>query len=184
MENLSLELERMPHCAKAMARIDAWLNQSIIDRPPVRFGYHNEAYNAANTDQTRWNSLRERWFDAEYQVDLFLKSINHRTFKAETFPFYWPNLGPEIYPAFFGIDLEFGEVTSWAKPVIEDIEDPAQRNIPCFDPHNPYYRILMNMTQLAWKSVREKHLSAFPAGLQESTVLPAGATLRNSVWIF
>lgn len=149
MKNLSLKLERMPHSEKAMARIDAWLNQSIIDRPPVRFGHHNEAYDVANTDQTRWKSLRERWFDAEFQVDTFLKSIEKRTFRAETFPFYWPNLGPEIYAAFFGIDLEFGEVTSWAKPVIEDIEDPSQRDIPCFTPDNPYYRKLLEMTQLA-----------------------------------
>lgn len=158
MGNLSLELEGMPHVEKASNRVDAWFHQSIIDRPPVRFAHHNAAFDSACVDQCRWGSLRERWFDAEYQVDSFLKSIEGCTFKGETFPFFWPNLGPEIYAAFFGMDLEFGEITSWAKPTIEDIEDPGQRSLLQFDPDNIYYKKLMEMTCVALEKCGGKAL--------------------------
>jgi hypothetical protein len=141
---------------ESLHRVDAWFHQAVVDRPPVRFSRHNQAYDSADTDQSRWSSLRDRWFDAEYQVDCFLQRIKGRVFKGETFPVYWPNLGPEIYAAFFGIELEFGEVTSWAKPVIEDIEDAGQFNIPQFDPDNTYYKQLMKMTQVALEKCEGK----------------------------
>ncbi len=56
----------------------------------------------------------------ELQVDLFLQSIEGRRFHAETFPVYFPNLGPDVYAAFYGAQLVFGEVTSWSVPLVRD----------------------------------------------------------------
>lgn len=142
-----LGLENMPGCDRAMERVEAWFHQSVLDRPPIRFSKHNVQYeNAQALDTTRWPTLKERWFDAEYQVDAFLADLAATPLRAETFPVYWPNLGPEIYAAFFGIDLTYGEITSWARPAIHD---PAQAAHIRFDEQNPYLVQLEHMTRVA-----------------------------------
>ena len=92
-----MELQGKPDFDSAIQRINAWLAHEPTDRPPVRFAEHNAEYAAARTLQGRtWPDLRTRWFDAEYQVELFLESIRGRTFHGETFPVFWPNLGPNV----------------------------------------------------------------------------------------
>ena len=153
---LRLEVERMPHLEEAFNRVDAWFHQDLIDRPPIRFAHHNQQFDSAGEIQQKWTSLQERWFDSEYQVDSFLQGIKGQAFKAETFPVFWPNLGPEIYSAFFGMELTFGEITSWAEPCIEDIEESAQRDKIQFDPENVCYKKLYEMTKIAVEKCRGK----------------------------
>ena len=145
----NMELLGMPGFQRAMQRVDAWFHGEVLDRPPVRFSKHNAQYESVHGDGSRWPNLRDRWMDAEYQVESFLQEIEGRTFRAETFPVYWPNLGPEIYAAFFGCELEFGEITSWSHPIIADLDNVAHLNPPEFDPCNPYLRKLREMTLLA-----------------------------------
>ena len=97
----------------AMRRIYAWYQQEMIDRPPIRFTAHNAEFTAPHLlDRRSWPDLKARWFDAEFQVDFFIESIKGHTFHAETFPVFWPNLGPEIFVAFHGSELIFKDVTS------------------------------------------------------------------------
>ena len=109
-----MELDGKPDFEEAMQRIEAWFSHQKLDRPPVRFAQHNAEYsNFPSLAGRSWPSLKERWFDAEFQVDFFLDYIRGRTFYGETFPVFWPNLGPNVYAAFHGLELEYGEVTSW-----------------------------------------------------------------------
>lgn len=154
-----LELQKMPHAEQAMKRVAAWFEQAILDRVPVRFSRHNSQYDTSTAlDTQRWPNMKARWFDAEYQVDSFLASLEQATFNAETFPLYWPNLGPEIYASFFGVELEFGEVTSWSKACIHDIEEDDQLEKIRFDPLNPYLKAIDAMTRLAVEKCRGKAL--------------------------
>lgn len=83
------EIKGMPHLHKAIERVEAWFEQEVIDRPPIRFSKHNVQYEKTNTlNENRWDTLKDRWFDAEYQVDAFIKSIEGQTFPAETFPVF------------------------------------------------------------------------------------------------
>lgn len=149
----------MPGCDRAMERVEAWYHQAVLDRPPVRFSKHNVQYESARTlDTARWPTLRDRWFDAEYQVDAFLADLAATPLRAETFPVYWPNLGPEIYAAFFGIDLTYGEITSWAQPLIRDVADPADTDRLRFDAQNAYLRKLEEMTRVALQKAPGKFL--------------------------
>jgi hypothetical protein len=115
-------LENKPDFLKSMERIYAWYEKEIIDRPPVRFIAHNASFDEANSQYPSEN-IRDGWFDEEFQVRTFMDSIEGRIFLGETFPVYSPNLGPAVYAAFYGCELEFGEVTSWAEPVINDWQD-------------------------------------------------------------
>lgn len=155
----NIEIQGMPHAYKAMERIEAWFEHEVIDRAPIRFSMHNAQYDISEAlDLTRWKNLKDRWFDAEYQVDKFIKSIEGQTFPAETFPVFWPNLGPEIYAAFFGVELEYGEITSWAKPAIADINDEVQNETLQFSTDNPYYKKIQELTDLALEKNQKQYI--------------------------
>ncbi len=141
----TLELETMPGFDMAMQRVDAWFNRAIIDRAPVRFMAHNAFVEAAQAAYPSVN-VRDRWFDAEFQVDTFEKSIKGKVFQGETFPVFWPNLGPEIYAAFYGSTLEYGDVTSWSVPLVKDWDDIDRLTLNL---HNEYARKLDELTALA-----------------------------------
>lgn len=142
-----MELQGKPDFEKAMQRIEAWFNHEALDRPPVRFAQHNAEYAASPTLAGRsWPSLKERWFDAEFQVDFFLESIRGHTFHGETFPIFWPNLGPNVYAAFHGAELDYGEVTSWIRHCIHDWDDIRGLS---FSHDNKYFRGIEELTCVA-----------------------------------
>ncbi|NLF76957.1 MAG: hypothetical protein GX573_14760 [Chloroflexi bacterium] len=141
----TLELESMPGSDLAMRRVYAWFEGAIIDRPPVRFMAHNAFVDQANQAYPS-DDLRDRWFDAEFQVETFIKSIEGQTFHGETFPVFWPNLGPEVYAGFYGAELQYGEVTSWSIPLVRDWADMARLKL---DLDNVYLRKLDEITRCA-----------------------------------
>jgi hypothetical protein len=140
-----LELETMPGFEMAMKRMMAWFEGAIIDRAPIRFMAHNAFVEEAQAAYPSDN-LRERWFDAEFQVETFVQSIRGKTFQGETFPVFWPNLGPEVYAAFYGATLEYGDVTSWSIPAVRDWDDMARLKL---DMQNVYFKKLDEMTRIA-----------------------------------
>ncbi|MBM3143554.1 MAG: hypothetical protein FJ010_01035 [Chloroflexi bacterium] len=144
----SLEIEGMPQFDKAMQRIEAWYQNEIIDRPPIRFQAHNAFLNAATEEIEKLPREEKKawWFDVELQVELFARSVEGRRFHAETFPVYFPNLGPEVYAAFYGAELIYGDVTSYALPLVETWDDISKVKL---DMDNPYIKTLEALTQYA-----------------------------------
>ena len=130
-----------------MKRVAAWFEHELLDRPPVRFAEHNSEYAGSRGLAGRsWPDLKSRWFDAEYQVDYFIESIRDRRFYGETFPIFWPNLGPNVYAAFHGAELDYGEVTSWIRHCIHDWSDIGNLNF-CRD--NAYFQKIDELTRIA-----------------------------------
>lgn len=140
------ELINKPDLAESLARIDAWFHQEVLDRPPIRFMAHNSTHVEQFHPTHRWATLKDRWFDAEYQVDSFIESLRNKVFLAETFPVFMPNLGPEIYSAFYGCDLIFQEVTSYCVPKVEKWSDMRRL---VFDRNNEYYLKIEELTRVA-----------------------------------
>lgn len=124
----SLALETKPDAERALERLEAWYHQQIVDRAPVRFSRHNAFVEQAGGDLSRWPSLKARWFDVEYQIEKFLREIEGKRFLGETFPVFWPNLGPNFFAGLYGAPLEFGDVTSWAHPTLVDYADLPSLN--------------------------------------------------------
>jgi hypothetical protein len=154
-----VELENKPDFEQAMERIYAWYNQEIIDRVPVRFSAHNDEYSGSfELKGYAWNSLRERWWNTEYQLASFEYKLNHSVFNAETFPVFWPNLGPEVYTAFYGVELEYKEVTSYSVP---NIKDWTQLNNIKLDFSNPYFLKIEEMTYSALERCQGKYLVGY-----------------------
>jgi hypothetical protein len=155
----NVELEQKPDFEKCMRRIYAWYNQEIIDRAPIRFAAHNAEYNEAHLLKGRsWPSLKDRWWDTGYQIELFEHQLKHSAFNAETFPVFWPNLGPEVYTAFYGVELEYKEVTSYSIP---NVKDWSQLEDIRLDFNNPYFRKIEEMTYVALERCPGKYLVGY-----------------------
>jgi hypothetical protein len=143
----ALWLENKPDVEQAMRRVEAWFAGEMLDRPPVRFMAHNAFLDSgADLAGLTAEERRARWLDPEYQIDRFLMSIEGSAFHGETFPVYFPNLGPDVYAAFYGAPLHFGEVTSWSTPIVHDWDDLDQLSFS-FD--NPYFQKLEELTRHA-----------------------------------
>lgn len=155
----NIELEQKPDFGKCMERIYAWYNQEIIDRAPIRFAAHNAEYSEANLLKGRsWPSLKDRWWDTGYQIELFEHRLKHSVFNAETFPVFWPNLGPEVYTAFHGSELEYMEVTSYSVPFIKTPQDIHRIR---FDRNNQYFKKIEEMTLLALQKCQGRFLVGY-----------------------
>lgn len=118
----SLDLSTKPDFDQAVGRIYAWYTGAVIDRVPVRFFAHN-SFKEHRAGARSWETLKDRWFDHQYIVDEFIDDLDRQSFLGETFPFYFPNLGPNVYAAYYGSRLEYGEDTSWAEPIIKNWGD-------------------------------------------------------------
>ena len=155
-----LEVAWKPDLEQCMDRILAWFEQQVIDRPPVRFYKHNAQYEAGETlDRLRWPTLQDRWFDVEYQLESFERAAEAATFHAETFPVFWPNLGPNAYAAFYAGRLEFAEVTSWYEPVLGSLDDLAPLQTDPFQ--SVYFRKLEELTSAALERCRGRYLVGY-----------------------
>jgi len=156
----NIEIEGMADVDLALKRVYAWFENDIIDRPPVRFVAHNAFLEAATEDISQLSAAEKQawWFDAETQVDLFMKSIAGRRFHGETFPVFFPNLGPDVYAAFYGAELEFGEVTSWSVPLVREWKDIGKLSL---DINNVYFRKLEELTACALDQCSGKFLVGY-----------------------
>ncbi len=154
-----MDLEGKPDFELAMQRIGAWFNQETTDRPPVRFSQTNAEFSSAHENGGgRWPNLKARWFDAEFQVDSFLHSIEGRRFYGETFPVFSPNLGPNVYAAFHGAELDYAEVTSWVNHCVHDWDDIKRLK---FSTENEYYRGIEELTRVALEKCSGKFMVGY-----------------------
>ena len=151
------EYSAKPDFAECARRVEAFFQGEILDRVPIRFHRHNAEYDVISQD-TSHKSLEDRWFDAEYQADEFMRSIKGMRFNAETFPVYCPNLGPNVYAAFHGGTMEYGETTSWYHEIIKDYDSDLGKIQ--FSKKNFYYKKILELTEVAI----EKYSNVFPTG--------------------
>lgn len=154
-----LELEAKPDFEVAMKRIYAWYEQEMIDRPPIRFSAHNEdfSFKEVNSKKT-WKSLKDRWFNAEFQIDSYMESIKGKKFYAETFPVFWPNLGPAVYAAFYGTEMEYQEVTTFSIPFVKNWDDISKIKL---NKQNEYFKKIEELTFSALERCHGKFMVGF-----------------------
>jgi hypothetical protein len=158
LPSTNIEIETKPDFLKALHRIYAWYEGEIIDRVPIRFSAHNEEYvntNEIDYDPEKWKAI---WFDTETVVDNFIKKIENKKFLAETFPVFWPNLGPDVYAAFYGCKLKYADITSWSEPCVNDESDIVKL---VFNKENEYFRKLNEITEYALERCNSRYLVGY-----------------------
>jgi hypothetical protein len=113
-----------PDFDECIARVYAWYEQRMVDRPPVRFHHHNVEYERHRTVAGPWADARQRWMDVEFQVKTFADSLEGARFLGETFPVFWPNLSAVVYNLFLGQPADFDDMTAWTHPWVDDLDHP------------------------------------------------------------
>jgi hypothetical protein len=113
--------EFKPDYEESKQRIDAFWEQELIDRPVVQFTVQKPCDEWVDLPVSGHSSPAERWKDAAYQAELALASLSNSEFLGDTLPVAFPNLGPELFSAFYGCPIHFGDYgTSWTDPILED----------------------------------------------------------------
>lgn len=149
--------ELKPDYEKTKQRIDAFWEREIIDRPVVMFPLEKPVEQRVSLPESPHASSAERWMDVQYQVDFALATLCNQEFLGDTLPVVYPNLGPEIFSAFYGCPLHFGDFgTSWTDPILKDW---SQADNIRLDWNSPYLKWLHEMTDALLEAGRGKFIT-------------------------
>jgi len=136
-------IELLPDWEKRLARQDAFWSRAILDRPVVVMTCDKPSPVLPVPPEKSHASLRERWLDGEYQAALALAKVMNTEYLGDALPIAYPNLGPEVFSAFFGCQMEYGERTAWSIPILHDWAEAGELR---FSEDNEYFRKLEEMT--------------------------------------
>jgi len=146
-----------PDYEKTRQRMAAFWEREIIDRPVVQFYLPKPPAERMALPPSNHASSAERWLDTEYQVELALAMGHNLDFLGDTLPVAWPNLGPEIFSAFYGCPIHFGDYgTSWTDPCLNDWSYIDQVKL---DWQHPYLIKLHEMTDALLEAGRGKFIT-------------------------
>lgn len=138
-----MPIESIPDWEQRLARVDAFWDRAILDRPVICIYAPKANPVYPRPPKKTYASHRERWMDVEYVADCALAGAMNREYLGDALPYVWPDLGPEVFNAFLGMELEFGETTSWSIP---NLHDWAGIDAIAFDPSNVYWRTIDALT--------------------------------------
>jgi hypothetical protein len=149
-----VELTTKPDLEKCLARVEAWWDGAIIDRPPVTMWV--KPAKPERAIPAHHASIRDRWLDIEYNIDRVEAWVDSTVFLAESFPKHHPNLGPELCAATYGAELTFNDYSSWSVPVAGSIRDvlKLRPNLDTF-----YWNTIRRMTDMSVQRGRGKWIT-------------------------
>jgi hypothetical protein len=126
---------------RRIERQDAFWHCQILDRPVILM--QGRKAKTVPWPVKKHASSRERWFDAEFIAEQTAVSVRNSVYFGDALPQKMPNLGPEVFNAFLGMELDFGDSTSWSIPNLHDWDDIDRI---AFDPENLYWRKMCEIT--------------------------------------
>jgi hypothetical protein len=133
-----------PDYAEAQERIEAFWNCEVLDRPVVNMSILRPMAELVPLPSSHHPNPAARWTDPQYHAELALAQLSNQEFLGETLPIAYPNLGPEIFSAFYGCPLHFGDYgTSWTEPILDDW---SQAQGLALDWNSPWLAKLTEMT--------------------------------------
>ncbi|MHB0856788.1 MAG: hypothetical protein ACYC5M_04375 [Anaerolineae bacterium] len=149
--------EFKPDYEQSKERIDAFWQYELIDRPVVQFGVHKPIEKQVPLPPSGHATPEDRWLDVAYQAELHLASLANHEFLGDTLPVAFPNLGPEVFSAFYGCPIHFGDYgTSWTDPILDDW---AAADDLALDWDSPYLHKLHAMTDAFLEVGRGKFIT-------------------------
>ncbi|MDR3688066.1 MAG: hypothetical protein P4L46_01715 [Fimbriimonas sp.] len=151
---MNLSLPSKPDAEVALDLMERWWLRENDERAILSIGIDTPPLPETKTYHTE----RERWLDFDYRVDRALAEVDRRTYFAETFPFFEPNLGPDIVSTLFGLDLEFHPDTSWGTPIVETV-DQVLAIEPNFDA--PLWAAVEKLQAMAIEAGRGRWITLF-----------------------
>ena len=149
-----MQLEYKPDFEQCLKRFEAWWHCELIDRPLLTTWVQPRPGPALPVKQ--YASLRDQWMDVEFKIDAFEASLGRSSFLAETFPMFWPNLGPEVAATLFGSDQDFSEQSAWTHPSAGSCREILARK-PNFE--TPYWQAVRRATALSLERGKSKWIT-------------------------
>lgn len=137
--------EFKPDFEKAKQRIDAFWECEIVDRALTYMTFPKPESERVPVPRKEHATLRDRWLDTDFMADRAAAVMANTVWYADAMPVTYPNLGPEIFSAFYGCELEFGEITSWSKPILDDWSAQSIARIQ-LNTNGFYFKKMMELT--------------------------------------
>jgi hypothetical protein len=148
---------------QAKERLAAWWDHDLIDRPCISYWMLREGARIS-VDEIReyfdpWY-LAQNWDDITTCLINFESNLNKLCYGGESIPRFFPNYGPGIMAAVFGVTPEYKGGTMWfhrdtsLKEIIPLLES-AQMNM-----NNPWYARLRRVTEFAAKRAKKDYCVA------------------------
>lgn len=155
-----MPIDNIPDYEMRIRRQDAFWHGEILDRPMLAIRAPQPAARQKPWPQKSFQTIRDRWMDAEYCADCALASVANTQYLGDALPHAEPNLGPEVFSAFFGTELEYGPDTSWSIPNLLDWKDVDKLQ---FSEDNFYWKKIEAITDL----LLEKGRGIFYTGITD-----------------
>jgi len=152
--------ELKPDFETVLDRYEAWWACEIIDRPLASITFPQPPEVHRPWPEKQHATVRDRWLDTEFVVARTVANMYNRVFYADALPVTFPNLGPEVFSAFYGCPLEFGETTSWSEPILADWS-PESTALLQLDTTNVYYRKILELTDALLEAAQFKFIVGY-----------------------
>ncbi len=152
--------ELKPDFEEVLNRYEAWWKCDIVDRPLVSITFPRAKDECREVPRKEHATIRDRWMDAEYIAASAEADLQNTVHFADSLPIAWPNLGPEIFSAFYGCDMEYGEHTAWSKPILSDWSDESINEV-CLDTNSFYFQKLMEMTDALIEKGKDRFIVGY-----------------------
>jgi len=138
-----MSIETIPDWEQRIARQDAFWDCAILDRPVVCMAVGKEKPECPWPSEKQYANWRERWMDTGRVVEQAIANARNTEYLGDALPTAWPNLGPELFSSFFGMEMDYTADTSWGIPNLHDWKDA---DLLVFSKENPYWKKLVEMT--------------------------------------
>jgi hypothetical protein len=166
-----MPLENISDWELRLARQDAFWDCAIIDRPLVLITLPRPTEDCvAGPPPKHHDSIREAWFDSQHRAEWALAGVSNTLYLGDALPSAWPNLGPDVFSAYLGSELEYANDTAWSRPMHKDWAELEQ--LRCQE--NLYWQKTLELTAAYLEAGRGKFYVAL-------TDLHAGADALASL---
>lgn len=145
MKNSIMPIEKIQDWEMRIKRQDAFWNGEIIDRPVVIISFGKEKASGKAPVQKTYATPREWWMDSEYIAECVAYNIENSVYCGDALPMSYPNLGPEVFSSFFGMEMEYSEDTSWGIPNLHDWSKVSELK---FSKNNFYWKKIIEITDM------------------------------------
>ena len=102
-----MPIESIEDWEQRVRRQDAFWDCAVLDLPVVVMTLPKEHVIHPWPGDKPYASIRDRWMDTDRIVQSALASAANTEFLGDALPTAWPNLGPELFSAFFGMEMEY-----------------------------------------------------------------------------
>jgi hypothetical protein len=149
-----MPIEHIPDWERRIARQDAFWDRAVIDRPVVHMTLPKPRSEYPWPREKAYARERDRWMDTERLVESALACAINTEFLGDALPTAWPNLGPELFSAFFGMEMDYTAETSWGIP---NLKDWSQADQLVLSKENFYWKKLLEVTDALLAAGRGKY---------------------------